>query len=384
MLIIEKPATRGWALLLAMLVPLGMPASADGARPDPETVELTDKQTAAIKIETAAERLFAVEIDAVGSIDFNQDALVQIFPNYPGKIIETFAKLGDAVKKGQPLYTIESPDLIAAESTLIAAAASVELTSKALTRARTLFDAQGLAEKDLEQAVSDQQTADAALKAARDAVLIFGKSSAQIDRIIKERRIDPTLVVVSPVTGQVTARNAQAGLLVEPASTPAPFTVADLRVVWMLANVPESESPRIRVGQTVKVTVPSLPDHAFSGKLVAIAANIDPVLHRVVARSEVDDAKHELRPGMIASFKIETEAPQRSVALPVNGVVREGDGTMTAWTTTDRHHFIRRTVKVGLQQGGFRQIIEGVKQGELIVTDGAILLSNMAASSGPS
>jgi cobalt-zinc-cadmium efflux system membrane fusion protein len=384
MLIMEMQATRRSALLLAMLVLLGIPAWADGAKPDPEKVELTDKQTAAIKIETAAERLFAVEIDAVGSIDFNQDALVQIFPNYPGKIIETFAKLGDAIKKGQPLYTIESPDLIAAESTLIAAAASVELTSKALTRARTLFDAQGLAEKDLEQAVSDQQTADAALKAARSALLLFGKSTAQIDRIIKDRRLDAALVVVSPVTGQVTARNAQPGLLVEPGSAPAPFTVADLRVVWMLASVPENESPRISVGQTVKVTVPSLPDHLYNGKLVAIAANIDPVLHIVVARSEVDDPKHELRPGMIASFRIQTDAPQRSVALPVNGVVREGDGTMTAWTTTDRHHFIRRTVKVGLQQGGFRQIIEGVKQGELIVTDGAILLSNMAAGSGPS
>jgi cobalt-zinc-cadmium efflux system membrane fusion protein len=369
---------------LVLLGTSGLPVLADTAKPDPDKVELTDKQAMAIKIETAADRLFAVEADAVGSIDFNEDATVQVFPNYPGKIIEAFAKLGDAVKKGQPLYTIESPDLIAAENTLIGAAATYELTTKALTRARTLIEVQGLAEKDLDQAVSDQQTADSALKSARDAILVFGKTAAQADRMIKERRIDPALVVVSPVTGQVTARNAQPGLLVEPGSAPAPFAVADLSMVWMLASVPESESPRVHVGQSVKVSLPALPGHIYGGKLVAIAASVDSTLHTVMARAEIDDAKHELRPGMIASFQIETEAPQRSVGLPVNAVVREGDGTMTVWTTTDRHHFTRRTVKVGFQQGGFRQIIEGVRAGELVVTDGAILLSNMAAGSGPS
>jgi len=382
-----KPATRLRAISLGTLVLLGtsgLPVLADTAKPDPDKVELTDKQAMAIKIETAADRLFVVEADAVGSIDFNEDATVQVFPNYPGKIIEAFAKLGDAVKKGQALYTIESPDLIAAENTLIGAAATYELTTKALTRARTLIEVQGLAEKDLDQAVSDQQTADSALKSARDAILVFGKTAAQADRMIKERRIDPALVVVSPVTGQVTARNAQPGLLVEPGSAPAPFAVADLSMVWMLASVPESESPRVHVGQSVKVSLPALPGHIYGGKLVAIAASVDPTLHTVMARAEIDDAKHELRPGMIASFQIETEAPQRSVGLPVNAVVREGDGTMTVWTTTDRHHFTRRTVKVGFQQGGFRQIIEGVRAGELVVTDGAILLSNMAAGSGPS
>src|ERR1700720_1042240 len=97
--------------------------------------------------------------------------------------------LGDNVKRGQPLLTIESPDLIQAESSLIAAAGVLDLTTHVLTRAKQLYEVQGIAEKDLQQAISDQQTAEGALKAARDAVAVFGKSQAEVDRMVKTRNI---------------------------------------------------------------------------------------------------------------------------------------------------------------------------------------------------
>ena len=101
---------------------------------------------------------------------------MQVFPPYQGKIIRTFVELGDEVTKGQPLYTIDSPDLIQAESTLIGAAATFDLTSKELARAKDLYGTNGVSEREMEQATSDQQTAEGALKAARDAVRVFGKT----------------------------------------------------------------------------------------------------------------------------------------------------------------------------------------------------------------
>jgi cobalt-zinc-cadmium efflux system membrane fusion protein len=80
---------------------------------------------------------------------------------------------------------------------------------------------------------------------------------------------------------------------------------------------------------------------------------------------------------MFAEFTITTGTPVMSLAVPMNGIVREGDGTETAWTTTDRHHFIKRTVQIGLQSNGYRQILSGLKPGEQVVTDGAVFLSNM-------
>jgi cobalt-zinc-cadmium efflux system membrane fusion protein len=252
-----------------------------------------------------------------------------------------------------------------------------------LARAKVLYEAHGIAQKDLEQAIADQQNAEGALKAARDGVLVFGKTLAETDRMVADRKIDPVLVVPSPITGRITARVAQPGLFVQPGVAPAPYNVADLSVMWLVANVAESDSPSLRVGQNIKVSVMAFPGRLFEGKIARIGTSVDPNVHTVIARAEIEDPKHELRPNMIARFRVEIAAPQRSVALPVNGVVREGDGTMTAWVTTDRHRFNRKILKVGLQQGGFRQVVEGLQPGELTVTDGAVLLSNMAAGSPP-
>ena len=158
-----------------------------------------ETQLASIKVEPAAERLFPVEKEAVGSIDFNEEMSVQVFTNYPGRIIELFAQVGDEVTKGQRLFTIDSPDLIQAESTLISAAGVLDLTTRALNRAKGLFATHAIAQKDVEQATAEHQTAEGALKAARDNVRLFGKSDADIDRIIAERRLDPVLVIPSPI-----------------------------------------------------------------------------------------------------------------------------------------------------------------------------------------
>jgi cobalt-zinc-cadmium efflux system membrane fusion protein len=83
---------------------------------------------------------------------------------------------------------------------------------------------------------------------------------------------------------------------------------------------------------------------------------------------------------MFATFVIRTGDPVRATAVPVNAVVREGDGTMTVWVTAERRRFTRRTVKVGIQRDGFRQITEGVQPGELIATDGALFLSSALAN----
>src|SRR5208283_1171258 len=102
-------------------------------------VDLTPGQLNAIKIETVGTHLFPVEKEAVGNIDFDDDLSVQVFPSSQGKILKTFVELGDDVQKGQPLYTIDSPDLVQAESTLIGAAATLALTSKELSRVQGLY-----------------------------------------------------------------------------------------------------------------------------------------------------------------------------------------------------------------------------------------------------
>jgi membrane fusion protein, heavy metal efflux system len=288
-----------------------------------------------------------------------------------------FATLGDNVSKGQKLFTTESPDLIQAESSLIAAAGVLKLTARTLERAQQLHEVQGIADKDLEQAVSDQQSAEGALKAARDAVALFGKSGAEIDRIVATRSIDPLLVVLSPVSGRVTARNAAPGVFVQPGNTPAPYTVADISRVWLNASVTESDMPLVKKGQAIRVAVMAFQDRTFEGHISAVGSTVDPQLHRGLVRAEIDDPKHELLPGMFAAFVIVTGEPVKAPAMPLDGVVREGDGSMTVWVTSDGHRFTQRTVRLGLQSGGFDEVIEGVHVGDRVVVKGAIILDNM-------
>jgi cobalt-zinc-cadmium efflux system membrane fusion protein len=357
--------------------------SPNGAAPrasaDPltaESVELSAAEVEQFKVQPAVERGFTIQRDAVGTIDFNQELSVAVFPPVPGKLITLFARAGDDVDRGTPLYTIDSPDLVQAGQSLITTAGVVNLTTRVLERAKQLYDVQGIAQKDVDQAVSDQQAAEGAFKAARDAVRIFGKTDADMDRIVADRKIDPVLVVRSPIAGRVTARNAAPGTLAQPGTAPAPYTLSDISTMWMLANVAETDFPLLRLGQEVAVTVKAYPGRVFHGTLVNIGAAVDPNTHRVSVRSEIPDPKHELRPGMFATFVIRTGQAVRSPAVPLNGVVREGDGTMTVWVTTDRRRLVKRTVTVGLEQDGFDQILEGLKPGELVATERALFLTN--------
>lgn len=345
-------------------------------RDDKQSVTLTDQQLIGVKVQPARLFEFPVEKRSVGSIDFNQEMSVQVFTPYQGRILSLHATVGDDVKKGQTLFTIDSPDLLQAESTLITAAGVLDLQNRTLARAKMLYETRAISQRELEQATSDQQTAEGALRAARNAVRIFGKSDAEIDRVIADRRVDSSLIVPSPLSGRITARNAAPGLFVQPGNAPAPYTVADIDTMWMLANVAEDDSPALRVGQVVAVAVNAFPGRVFDGKITTIGASVDPTTRRVLVRSEVRDPRHELLAGMFATFAIRVGDPVSSPAVPLDGVVREGDGTMVVWVTTDRRRFVRRIVKIGIEHDGYRQILEGLRADEIVATEGALFLSN--------
>lgn len=345
--------------------------------PNSPSVDLSPTQMSAVKIEPVGTFAFPVDKETVGNISFADEQSVQVYPAYQGTIIKSYAELGAAVEKEQPLYTIKSPDLIQAESTLIGAAATFDLTKKELERVKGL---PGVAQREVEQATSDEQTADGALKAARDAVRVFGKTDEEIDQMVASRRIDPALVVRSPIAGHITSYNAPPGLMVQPGNPPAPYTVAVLSVKWMLAEVMESDLALLQLGQPVQVNLMAYPKRVFKGKITKIYPMVDTNTHRETIRSEIEDPKDELRPGMLANFIIRVAGPVGSVAIPANGVVREPDGTMTAWVTTDRHHFEQRIVKTGLRRDDRVQILNGLRRGELVVTDGAVFLSSMLSA----
>ena len=361
------------------------------------TLDLNEQQVASVKIEKVGTATFVEQRKAFGNIDYNQNLLVQVFAPYQGRIIEAGPNVGDKVEKGARLFTIDSPDLLNAESTLIAAAGVLKLQDVTLLRAQKMKSFGGASQQAVDQSTSDQQTAEGALRSARDAVRIFGKTEPEIEDIIRKRKADDhTLIVKSPVDGLVTARNAAPGLFVQPGAAPpsssstsatpplAIYTIADLQTMWMFANVVETDAPLIRTGQPVKAHVAAYPDREFEGKVVSLGQNVDPNSRRIFVRSEVADPEHLLRAGMLANFTVFIGEPYRATAVPSNAVVREGDGAMTVWVTEDRRRFTRRNVKIGRTQNDFDEILEGLRPGELVITDNAVYVSNQYALMGNS
>jgi len=387
--------TAGGLVVIALggLWWLGLPPFAEPPLPPARTgrapvqaveqqVELTDKQVATLKIAPVGQASFVERRSAVGNIDFNQNLLVQVFTPYAGRIIATYANVGDQVQKGQVLFTIDSPDLLAASSNIISHTGLLTLANANVRRLTETLRTGGGAQKDVDQAKSDQQTAEGNVRADRDSLRIFGKTEEEIENIIRDRKADSVLIVRSPITGLVTQRTAAPGLYVQPGNAPAPFTVADTSVMWMLANVVEADAPFMRVGQPIEVTVSAWPGRTFDGVITVVGAQVDPATRRLMVRSEVKDPDYRLRAGMFANFTIRISEPFQSTAVPNTSIVREGDGSMAVWVTTNRKRFDKRIVKIGMQQDGNTQILEGLQPGQLVVTEGAVFLSNKAAGGG--
>ncbi len=289
--------------------PLPLPAASNAA--EPPSVELSQSQVDAIRVAPAGMYSFPIEKTELGSVAFTED-----------------------------------PAIVQAESALLGAAATLALNRKELSRAQLLYGAEGVSARELEQATSDEQTAAAALAAARVALHALGKSDAQIDRTI--------------ATGKVEAARAAPG-----------------SARWVEANVFESDIADVHPHQPVRVAVSAYPDQIFKGSVYRIYATVDPNLHRQTVRCEVADPKRELSPGMLATITIELRPPVRALSIPANGVVREGDGTLTAWVTADRRRFTQRVIKTGLREDGEVQVLSGLQPGELVVGDGALFLDNM-------
>ncbi|HKW95443.1 MAG TPA: efflux RND transporter periplasmic adaptor subunit [Methylomirabilota bacterium] len=364
-------------------------------RPDPNVITLDDAQARHIKIEPVQLRSFREQKTAVGRIAFSDERTTSIFAPFQGRVVRLIAKAGDSVRPGSPLLIIDSPDLVQANADLIAASVAVKKTQNQLTfaervatRQRLLYEAGAGAYKDFEQAESDLRNAQHDLKmaegqreSARDRLRApFGKSDAEIARIEETHHVDRVTHILSPIAGTVTVRKVSPAQFVRSDNTDPLYSVADVSSMWLVANVAEVDIPLIKVGQAVTVQVMAYPGEVFRARISYVGASVDPAVRRLTVRAEIPNHDGKLKPDMFASFRILTGAPAQSPSVPAGAVVREGDGTMTALVTTDRKRLVKRTVRVGLQQAGFDQILEGLQPGELVVTESALFLDNVLTS----
>jgi len=360
---------------------------------DTNIVRLPETQIPHIILATVSLQGFREEKTATGKIAFNEEVMTPVFSPYAGRVTRVIAKPGDSVKPGSPLLELYTPDLMQAQADLVGNATTALAKAKiALSLARRnaerqhqLYVEKAAALKDWQQAQADMQNAEsdgraaeAALLAARDKLRAFGKSEADIRRI-EQGQTDRTVTVAAPLAGTITARKVGPGQFIRQDNTDPLFVIADLTQMWMLANVYEADVPWIKVGQPVEVHVLAYPDEVFKATITYIVATVDPTTHRVDVRAVVDNHTQKLKPEMFATFRIITHVDVPYAAVPLNAVVRDGEKA-SVWVAQPAHQFVRREVKLGLEQHGYVQILSGVHAGKQVAAEGGLLLGSAAGS----
>jgi len=337
---------------------------------------------------------FSIQKLAVGQIAFNEDMSTVVLTPFSGRVTRLIAKIGDEVKRGDPLFEIDSPEVVQAQTDLIAALHGLEKAKSQLALAKRVMDRQaGLmndkatsqreldsARNDFAAAESDLATAQGTLMAARNKLrVIVGRDKAEVERLERERSVNPLITINAPIDGTVIARKVGPGQYVRSDVSDPLYSIADLSTMWLKANVPETEIANVRVGHEIEVRVSALPDRVFNARIIAIGAASDTATRRIVVRSEIPNPDRLLRADMFANFKITVGGSNPSPVVPAEAIIRDGSEA-AVWVVSEPMLFARRKVRLGMERDGRVQVLEGLAAGEHVVSRGAVFVDNESRS----
>jgi len=343
----------------------------------PGTFRATAQQLKTLTFETVALHGFVSEELTEGKIAVNADRATPLFSPYSGRVLRVIAGLGDTVKRGAPLATIEASEFVQAQNDLSTAAAQIKLARINETRKHALYDAKGGSLQDWQQAQSDLTAATTAYAAVRNRLRILGKSEAEITALESAQTIDPVATLSAPISGVVVDRQLGPGQYLQSGSGTPVYTIADPSNVWLLANVRETDAGLVHLGQAVEVHVLAYPKRAFKARVTYVAAEVDPVTHRLPVRAEIDNRDGALKPEMFASFRILTGDAAEAPAVPEGAVVYEANAAHV-WVVAGEGLLAYRAIRTGRSNDGLVEVLDGLKPGERVVTKGGLFIDQVA------
>ncbi|NVI80342.1 efflux RND transporter periplasmic adaptor subunit [Janthinobacterium sp. BJB401] len=361
------------ALALACSALAGCAKPTAAATPPAQSTHLDDGSIAVDKMSPLRQRLqiaavqeqdIATQTEAPGSIEAMPEKLVKITPPLAGRITRLQRSLGDSVKAGDPLFTLDSAELSAAYADDSKAKSALLQARQELERQKTLFDAEIAARKEYEaaQAAFAQAGSDAQASADKLAQYGAGARGSRRDYVLR-----------SPIAGTVIAMEGAQGGYWNDINAPV-MTVADLSTVWLSANVAERDLAQVAVGQATRISVDAWPGKAFEGKVAYVGAVLDPETRTVKVRVAIDNRAGAFKPGMFAHAGF-AGASRRALLVPAAAVLQSGPSTRVMVERSPLV-FTPRTVEVGASHGDQVEIVSGLKAGERIVVKEGLLLND--------
>jgi cobalt-zinc-cadmium efflux system membrane fusion protein len=327
---------------------------------------------AQIQVTEVASQQMSDTLRVAGQIDFDEQALTRIGASVTGRVTQIQATLGQEVNKGDTLALINSSELSGSQLAYLKARSEKELHRRNLGRAQTLFDADVISAAELQRRENEYEVATAETRAAQDQLRVLGVSAKSIERLASTGVIDSVANVVASIKGVVVERKIATGQVVQPSDVL--FAVADLSRVWAVAQVPEQQINQVKVGQSVRIEVPALGHEKLEGKLIYVGQTVNPETRTVLVRTEQNNKNGRLKPSLLASMLIDS-APVQRLVVPLAAVVRQDDADHVFVEEPDKY-FRLMPVKLAAEQNGLRVVLEGLKPGMRIVSDGAFHLNN--------
>lgn len=294
--------------------------------------------------------------------------LVKVTPPLAGRIVSLNKQLGDAVKAGEVLFTIDAPDMAQAGADHAKAQAALTLAQRNLARQRQLAQSDIAARRDVEQAQGDYDSAaaEAARAAARLAQLgaRAGSSAGSAG--------SGHIVVRAPIAGRVVELSAAAGAYWNDASAPL-MTVADLSKVYLSASAQEKDLAQLYVGQQASIKLDAWPQ-PVAGQVRYIGEMLDADTRTIKVRLPFDNRDGHLKPGMFAEATL-LARPHDGLLVPMAAVIQSGFASR-AFVEVKPWQFEARELKLGTQIGEQVEVLAGLKSGERIVTKDGVLLND--------
>ena len=322
----------------------------------PGTVQISPErqQLIGVRIGTVEKRLLQKVIRTNGRVEFDEKRLATISPKIGGWIEELYVDFtGAPVKKGAPLLTLYSPELVSTQEEYLAA-----------LRARQELSASPYPEV--------AASGNALVESARRRLRLWDISEEQIRVLEQTGQVRKSLTLYSPYGGIVLEKMAFKGMRVEPGM--ALYKLADLSVVWLIADIYEYELPLIRLGQQASINLSYLPGEAFTGKAVFIYPSLDAQTRTARVRFEFANPHGKLKPEMYAGVEITIRIGDK-ITVPEGAIIDTGIRKV-AIVEKGAGYFEPRDVKLGTKAGDYYEVLEGLNIGERVVTSANFLIDS--------
>lgn len=380
-------ALAGWGLA-AILAGWGVGCDraiddATGAKPvetpTPGIVRLKPEVAAqaGIEVRPVARGEFRHYRDFPGTVQPNENNVAEITALVRGRAIDVYADRGQEVMAGQLLAILDSSELGMAQSSHLKAAAKLHLAEQAFERAELLLKEKVIGRSEFQRRQGDLISARADAREARDRLHLLGMDAKEVERIEREETIRSYVPIHAPFAGRIIARSLTRGEVVD--TSDKLFVVADLSNVWVLANVPEKDIPYILRSadrdRRVDVLVAAYPNEVLQGTMTYVGDVLDPATRTMQVRVEVPNPQGRLKPEMFASVRIYADPEAGVLTLPASAVLRD-EGHPVVFVELDPQQFARRVVTLDAGSGEQVKVLDGLREGEAVVVNGAFLLKS--------